>query len=75
MAPGASFEYGQHFTVNIWPLKPQMAFSSVISLLHMHISPKDMDCRWQIAFGIVFIQIFPSALSPVQNLFCNLFSK
>lgn len=26
MAPGASFESGQRFTANIWPLKPQLVF-------------------------------------------------
>lgn len=47
--PGASFEYGHHFTANIWPLKPQMFFSSHILLLHMHIyflPPTDLDCRF-----------------------------
>lgn len=57
MAPGASFEYGQRFTVNIWPLKPQMVFSSLILLFHMHVCLKDVNWRWQMLFGL-FLFIF-----------------
>lgn len=71
MAPGASFEYGQRFTVNIWPLKPQMVFSSLILLFHMHVCLKDVN--WKCFLDCFYYYFFyPRAHSQVQNLIFNL---
>lgn len=46
MSSGVQFEYGQRFTVNIWPLKAPTGISSVVSPARMHIWPKERQ-RWQ----------------------------